>query len=310
MDVRTAAGLALHRIALRVGLAGDGWVAWPEQPGAACSAMLPGGSVLEIDGNGVARLMTPARRLLGQGGIGDPGFLASLMHNCDAMIGREYGPGAVEVVRLADALADFGGTEVVEAVIEAVPGPDEPASVSAGRPSLATDPLLAGLADAADPTLRSAYIGWRSARLHPRRCAAWDDGASLVRWNGHVAAMTRQEEPVPSASGWWERIEGECGRVEAARSLGLVEGNLGSISEDRHLFALRMAGGPTGIGADAIVAVAAFEDGELASVTRSAAREARPRSGLSEDLVIVIRHVEALRHERGFGREEPSAPRM
>lgn len=182
MDLQIASEMALTRVALRVALAGDGWVSWPEREGGAWSAMLPGGSILEVSDGGHAKLVIPGGRVLGrQRRIDEPGFFASLMHNCDVMIGRGYGPGAVEVVRLADALADYGWTELKKAVIAAAPGPhDEPAS--ARRKLLEDEPLLAALANDSVPVLRTSYLAWKSFRENPELCAAWDDVASLVRW--------------------------------------------------------------------------------------------------------------------------------
>lgn len=285
--------MALRHLALRIALSGDGEIQRHDGGKDEAVVVVPGGSSVSFGRNGIVVLRAFDGRLLGSGPVDDPAFFASVMHNCDAMMGREYGPGSVEVVAFADAVIEAGDMELADAIMASTPKERE------GEVDffpLLSNPAVKAAADSVHPEVRSAYHAWRASRGSPSAAARWDDVGSLVRWSGRIARMTNKEDPLPSGNGSWVRIESACGRVEAARSLGVVEGSLGSYDGDRQLYALK-AVGLSGVADGSIVAVAVFEEGELVRIIRHADVAKRPFLRLAGDLVSLIEAVEAL-HRR------------
>lgn len=295
---------AARRLELRIALAGEGWSDRVETAGGGTgvSIRLPGGAMARIGEDGAASLSRDTGALLGSGDINDDAFFASFMHNCDDMIAREFGKGTAEIVEFADAVAEQGPAGLEDVLRQSV-------RTSSGRDADVLDRHLVASRDevkaageSSDPRLRAAYYGWLAlSSVSPyREPREWDDWASLVRWHGRIAAETRTEEPRPTVNGYWTRIESQCGLVEAARSLGMIEGRLGGYTGERQLHALRMVGYGTGVGHMEIVAVAVFEDDELVSVVRHADRTKRPRERIAADVVAIVEAVERAACERGI----------
>lgn len=293
---------AVRYLELRIALAGEGWSDRGDMEGGsfAASMGLPGGASVEIVSDGTATLSKANGAKLGSGNLLDDRFYASFMHNCDAMIARGFGQGAVEIAEFADAIIEAAAAETEHALLGSVTRSGQPAPDVVDLFVVASKKEVKAAADSVDPKLRAGYFAWRGfATREPfRSLNEWNDWESLVRWHGRVARQARTEEPLPSANGYWTRIEDQCGAVEAARSIGMIEGQLGGFSGERQLYALRMVGFATGVKPMSIVAVAVFEDGELVSVIKHADRAKRPRERIAEDISTVIAVVDKSAKDR------------
>lgn len=284
---------ALRHLRLRIALSGDGEVELHEEGEIEATVVIPGGSTVSFGRDGEAVLKAMNGKRLGAGPMGNAAFFASLMHNCDVMMSRGYGSGSVEIAAFADAVVDADDKDVEAAIISSAP--KEIDGAIDFFPML-SHPAVKAAGESADPDVRSAYHAWRVSRRSPSQ-EVWNEMDSLVSWSGRIARLTRTKEPLPSTNGRWERIESECGRIEAARALGRLEGGLGSFTGDRQLYALRAAGAP-GIKDGAIAAVAVFEQGELAGVVRHADISRRPPIRIAGDLAVVIEAVEKVEQAR------------
>lgn len=299
---------ALRHLELRIALAGDGWVDRSGESGfLEVSMALPGGALVNVDPYGQAALSKADGSRLGSGNLGDDRFYASFMHNCDAMIAHGFGKGAAGVIGFADAIMESNASEARDALLATVRLSDEPKPDVIDLFVVAAKPEVKAVADAADPDLRAAYHAWRgfATGVSFFSPAKWNDWDSLVSWNGRLARKARTEEPLPTANGYWTRIEDGCGLVEAARSLGMVEGQLGGYGGERSLYALRMVGYGDGARPMQIAAVAVFEEGDLVSVVKHADRERRPAGRIAADVAVVVEAVDRRASERDF-----ESPRM